>query len=240
MSDYLGIANSSTLFICGGIIILFIIIQAFVFIRFAFREGKRCGLSKGKMYKALRTGAVTSIVPTVAIIVALMTMVPVLGIPVPWIRLSVIGSAPYELMAAGIGAKSMGLSGLGGAGYTSEVFASSVWIMCVGSFWSVSMVLVFLKAIKGKYNKLVNSNSDSKWKNVLMNSAFLGVFCIFIAEPVTKGGLPLATLLSGGVIMTIFAVLIVKFKINWLKEFALTFSMLGAMLCTILFSKLLF
>ena len=237
MKDYLQIANSSVFFLCGAVIIGFVILQALLFMNLAYREGIRIGLTKDKMIKAFRTGAISTIIPTIAVIVALITMVPVLGIPIPWIRLSVIGSAPYELMAAGIGAKSMGLDGLGGAGYTSQVFASSVWIMCIGSIWAVMLVTVFLKRIKARYSK--NADADLKWKSVLTNAAFLGVFCIFIADPITKGGIALATMLSGAVIMTAFAILIVKLKQNWLREFALAFSMIGAMACTVLFTNFL-
>lgn len=236
MSDYLKLANSSIFYICGAVIILFIIVQALVFCRMAFKEGKRIGLSREKMLKAFRTGAITTIVPTIAVIVALVAMAPVLGIPVPWIRLSVIGSAPYELMAAGIGAKSMGVNGLGGSGYTANVFAASVWVMCFGSIWAIGIVTLFLKKIKTKYSKSVDK--DPAWRNVLTSAAFLGVFCLFIAEPVVKGGMALTTLISGAVIMTILALIIVKLKQKWLSEFALALSMIGAMLCSILFSKL--
>ena len=237
MKDYLQIANSSVFFLCGAVVVGFIILQSLLFMNLAYKEGIKIGLTREKMIKAFRTGAVSTIVPTLAVIVALITMVPVLGIPIPWMRLSVIGSAPYELMAAGIGAKSMGLDGLGGAGYTTQVFASSVWIMCIGSIWSVMIVTIFLKRIKARYSK--NTKDDPRWKSVLTNAAFLGVFSIFIADPVTKGGIALVTLLSGAFIMTIFALLITKLKQNWLKEFALAFSMIGAMLCTILFTNFL-
>lgn len=236
MQNYLQIANSKVFFICGAVIVLFIILQSILFVKLAYNKGLKAGLSRKKMLKAFRTGAISTIVPTIAIIVALITMVPVLGIPIPWMRLSIIGSAPYELMAAGIGAKSMGVDSLGGTGYTKQVFATSVWIMCFGSIWAVSFVTIFLKKIKTRYSKVVDT--DPKWKSVLMNAAFLGVFCIFIADPITKGGLPLATLSCGAGIMTVFAMLIVKFKQKWLREFALAFSMIGAMVCTVLISRL--
>lgn len=239
MSNYLEIANSKIFYICGSAIILFIIFQSYLFIRLAFKEGISIGLGKKQMIKAFRVGAVSSILPTIAIIVALITMVPVLGIPIPWVRLSVIGSAPYELMAAGIGAKAMGVNGLGGTGYTSEVFASSVWIMCIGSFWAISIVVFFLKKIKSKYASN-SSNADVGWRTILTNAAFLGVFCIFIADPVVKGGLPLFTLLSGAGIMFFLVIIIVKLKVNWLKEFALTLSMLGAMLLSIAAANFIF
>lgn len=236
MKDYLQIANSKIFFLCGAIMIIFIVLQSVLFFRLAYIEGLKLGLTKAKMLKAFRTGAISTIVPTIAVIVALITMVPVLGVPIPWMRLSVIGSAPYELMAAGIGAKSMGINSLGGAGYNSHVFAASVWVMCVGSVWSVSLVAFLLKKIKKGYAK--NINSDPKWRTILVNAAFLGVFCIFIADPIIKGGLPLVTLLCGASIMTVLALIIVKLKQNWLKEFALALSMIGAMACTAFFSYL--
>jgi hypothetical protein len=238
VGNYLDYANSSILYVCAAVLVAFVMLQSLLFIILAFRSGTKRGLSRQKMFKALRTGVVTSIVPSIAVVVALIAMAPVLGIPVPWMRLSVIGSAPYELMAAGIGAKSMGIDTLGGAGYTKEVFANSVWIMCIGSFWAISIVVLFLKKIKKRYSKVVNK--DPKWKNILTSAAFMGVFCIFMADPITTGGLPLITLISGAVFMTIFAVLITKLKINWLKEFALTLSMLGAMASSILFSNMMF
>jgi hypothetical protein len=164
-------------------------------------------------------------------------MIPVLGFAVPWIRQTVMGSTPYELTAAGIGAKVMGLSGLGGQNYTSSVFASSIWVMTMGSIWAVLIVVIFLKKLQKKYTTIVSG--DSKWKVVLVNAAFLGVFGIFIADPIVSGGLPLITLAAGGVLMTVHAVMIVKFKLNWLKEFALTISMVGAMACAAIFSNIL-
>lgn len=238
MKGYLSIANERVFFVCAGIVIIFVMLQAIIFGKLAFDEGKKIGLSKKRMFKAFRTGAVSSGIPTIAIIMALITMLPTLGIPIPWMRLSVIGSAPYELMAAGIGAKSMGINSLGGEGYTVQTFAASVWIMCVGSFWAVGIVALFLKKIQNNYSKTLNR--DEEWNKILASAAFLGVFCTFIADPVTKGGLPLVTLLSGAIIMTILALIITKFKIEWLKEFALTVSMLGAMLCAICFSNFIY
>lgn len=235
MKDYLQIANNKIFFFCGAIMITFIVLQSLLFFRLAYNEGLKLGLTKAKMLRAFRTGAISTIVPTIAVIVALITMVPVLGVPIPWIRLSVIGSAPYELMAAGIGAKAMGVDSLGGAGYNSQVFSASVWIMCIGSVWSVSLVAFLLKRIKKRYTK--NIGADPKWRAVLMNAAFLESSAFLLPIPLQRAGF-LVTLLCGASIMTVLALIIVKLKQNWLKEFALALSMIGAMACTALFSYL--
>ena len=104
-----------------------------------------------QMIKAVRTGATVSFIPAVSILISLIAMAPVLGIPFPWLRLSIIGSAPYELLAAGIGAKAMGVDNLGSEGFTREVFANSIWIMTLGSFWAVSIVVFFLKKYRNNF-----------------------------------------------------------------------------------------
>ena len=121
MKNYLDIANHGYLYLWGGIILLVILIQALLFIRLVWKEGKRIGLSAQRMLQGLRAGMMAAIIPSLSIVIALIAMAGALGIPFPWIRLSVIGSAPYELLAAGIGAKSMGIETLGGEGYTQFV-----------------------------------------------------------------------------------------------------------------------
>ncbi|MTI65631.1 MAG: DUF5058 family protein [Firmicutes bacterium] len=237
MGDYLEIANSKLLYLWGSIIVLFVLFQSILFIRLAWKEGKKLGLTSKKMLKGLRAGMVSAIIPSIPIVLTLIAMAPVLGIPFPWIRLSVIGSGPYELLAAGIGADTMGVDGLGATGYTRYVFANSVWVMTIGAMWSGTIVFFFIKRIKKGYKKI--EKRDSKWMSIITNAAFFGVICVFLAQPITTGGLALTTMLSGGILMTICALLVIKAKITWLKEFALAISMIGAMGSAVLFAQII-
>lgn len=234
MNDYMDIANSKYLFICAAVLVALVIVQSIVFLSMALKRGRELNITKDKMWRAFKSGLITSVVPSIAIVAALISLVPVLGIPVSWGRLSVIGSLTYEVMAAGIGASVMGVEGLGGSGYTAEAFVSSVWVMCFGSIWAVSMVAFFLKTFKKKIAE--KRNIDKKWNEIFSNAAFLGVFSIFIAEPVVKGGISLITLVSGAIIMVVMIALVKLTKTKWLGDFALPVSMLGAMACSILFS----
>lgn len=237
LNNYLDLANSNYFYLWGGIILLVILIQALLFIRLAWREGKRIGLSSRRMLTGLRAGMVSAILPSIPIVIMLIAMSAVLGIPFPWIRLSVIGSGPYELLAAGIGAESMGIKGLGGSGYTQFVFANSVWVMTIGAMWSGLIVFFFLKKIKKQYQKI--ENRDPRWMKIITSAAFFGVICVFLAQPVVAGGVPLLTTITGAVLMVICALLITKLDLKWLREFALPISMIGAMAGAILFSSLI-
>ncbi len=236
MKDYLQIANGGIFYLCGVVITILVLLQAFFFIRISFKEGKKLGLSKEKMFKALRIGVITSIIPTIPAIIALIAMVPILGLPIPWIRQTIMGSTTYELVAAGIGAKAMSVS-YGGPDFKGPAFASTIWIMTLGSIWAVLIVVFFLRRFQSKISPA--SGGDPVWRNILINAAFFGVFSIFIADPIVAGGVPLVTLIAGAILMAILAVLVVKLKINWLREFALTISMVGAMICAVLATNIL-
>ncbi|MCK4760557.1 MAG: DUF5058 family protein [Candidatus Aminicenantes bacterium] len=237
MKEYLEIANSGYFYLWGAVILLVIFIQAVLFIRLAWKRGKTIGLTGKRMLQGLRAGMVSAVIPSIPIVISLIAMSGVLGVPFPWIRLSVIGSAPYELLSAGIGAESMGVEGLGSANYTQFVFANSVWVMTIGAMWSGLMVFFFLKMIKKQYAKIENRDPD--WMKIISAAAFFGVVCIFLARPITAGGLPLITVVTGAVLMTICALLIEKLKIKWLREFALPISMVGAMAGAVIFGQLL-
>jgi len=237
MGDYLQIANSGYFYLWGSIILLVIMIQAILFIRLAWKEGKRIGLTNQRMLQGLRAGMLASIIPTIPIVIALVAMAGSLGIPVPWIRLSVIGSAPYEILAAGIGAAAMGVKSLGGEGYNQYVFANSAWVMTVGAMWSGLIVFFFLKKIKKQYARI--EKKDPNWMKIITLAAFFGVVCMFLPQPIVAGGVPLITTVTGAILMIICALLIKKFEIKWLREFALPFSMVGAMASAIIFTRIL-
>lgn len=237
MKDYLELANSGYLYLWGGIILLVILIQAILFIGLAWKEGKRIGLSSKRMLTGLRAGMVSAVIPSIPIVLFLIAMSAVLGVPFPWIRLSVIGSGPYEFLAAGIGAEAMGVKGLGGEGFTQFVFANSVWVMTIGAMWSGLIVFFFLKKIKKQYQKI--ETRDPRWMKIITSAAFFGVICVFLAQPVIAGGVPLLTALTGAVLMVVCALLITKLNLKWLREFALPISMIGAMAGAILFSSLI-
>jgi hypothetical protein len=246
MENYLDIANSSFLAIMGGMVFVFILLQSALFLRKAWNRGIESGMDKAKLKGAIRQSTIFSIIPSLPILISLIAMAPVLGIYFPWIRLSVVGSAVYELMAADVGAKSMGITGLGGEGYTAAVFANSMWLMSLGIVWGLLMVLFFLKRIQGTISKA--KSKDAGWVPVLIAALFAGLLSVFLGDTIAASllqlltgsegdiglGLPVILVSSGA--MGVFGWLITKFKINWLKDFALSFSMIIAMASAVLIS----
>ena len=235
--DYLNIANSNLMFGMVAVVIAVVFIQSVVFFILAWKRGLALGLTKRKMLDAVRSSAIFSVVPSLPILLALVAMVPVLGIPFPWLRLGVIGSAPYELLAANIGAQSMGVQGLGQSGYTAQVFINSMWIMSLGILWSPVIFLLFAKRLQtGMANMKKN---DSKWLEILIASLFFGMISVFIGQPVVNGGIQLATILTSAAIMFALTAAVKKFEISWLANFSLSISMIASMALAIFYSRIM-
>ena len=234
--DYLEIANGGLLYALAGLVICFVVVQSIVFLRMAYKRGLAIGMTREKMMETVKTSAVFAIVPSIPIVISLMAIAPVLGIPFSWMRLSVIGSQSYELIAAGIGASSMGVENLGDPGYTAEVFSNSMWVMSVGIIWGLVLSIFVLK----KYLKNIKNvqKKDGAWAEIMINALFFGMLSVFLGQPIVAGGLPLLVLLGSAFVMLVLTKISDKMTLPWLKDFALSVSMVAGMGLAILLTGL--
>lgn len=226
MDDYLAIANSSGMWLACSAIIIVVIYQTIRITVLAFKAGQEIGMSKKDMFSAFRTGMTTAIVPSIAILLGLAVLIPRLGIPFPWMRLAVIGSVTYELIAAGAAASEMGLEGISGA-FNGEVFTTAVWTMSMGVFFGLLIVAFFTPKIKLLKDKVAGGSEG--WLSVMTLAAFFGATGYLVAQPMVKGGPPLMALLGGFATMVVIGVIIKVGKQEWLKEWALALSIIGGM-----------
>jgi len=234
--DYLKIANSSLLYLLAAMVIVFVMIQSVVFLKMAFKRGESIGLSRVKMMEAVKTSAVFAVVPSIPIVIALIAIAPVLGMPFSWMRLSVIGSQAYELIAAGIGASAMGIENLGDPGYTGQVFVNSMWVMTIGIIWGLLLCIFALKRYQSRIKKV--QKEDSKWAELMINALFFGMLSVFLGRPIATGGLGLYVMISSGLIMLLLNYMAKKTEKTWINDFALSVSMIAGMGLAILFTNI--
>lgn len=233
--NYLNIAASPILYAIVGILLLLITIQAVVYIYFSVKRAKEMNIAASKLRKAAKTAAITSVVPSIAIVIALTTLAPVLGIPVSWGRLAVIGSLSYELLAANIGASAYGVP-LGGSGYNSQAFLTSVLTMTAGSIVTISLTVFIFKAYKNKLNQKLSKSEDGGFRKYLIAAIMISMYARFLAEPVVTGGVSLVTMLASALTMALLGLCIKHLKWNWMKDYALSFSMIIAMVIAVVIS----
>ena len=229
--------NSPVLFLLAGIIIAAVLAQSVFFLVKAWRRGKAIGMSGEKLKRIAVTAAVFTIAPAVAIVISVITLAKDLGVPLPWLRLSVVGSMSYETIAATNAESAMGLT----FGQVSALTASQyVTIACV---MTVSiMVGIWLVPVVGK--KLQNGmisleNRDKKWSDIFSASMFIGmisafvgyVFCDFsgVFQGDMSGLIPVLVMLVSALVMCLAGVLVKTLKWRWISDYALPISLIAGM-----------
>ena len=101
--DAMKIANSIPMWLACALPVAFVILQAVLFARGAYKSGKKLGLNDKQMKKAMKSSAVTSIGPSIVVLSAMLSLLVSVGGPIGWMRLSMIGSVMFESIAAGEG-----------------------------------------------------------------------------------------------------------------------------------------
>ncbi len=101
--------NHPVLYLLAGILIAVVLAQSVFFLIKALRRSKEISMDQAKIKKTVKTAALFTIAPAVSIVISVITLSKSLGIPLPWLRLSVVGSLSYEAIAASNAVSAMGL-----------------------------------------------------------------------------------------------------------------------------------
>ena len=224
------------MYLIGGIVGLFVIAQSVYFLVKAVKRGKELGITMSTVRKTIASSAVFAILPSISILVVMVTLTNALGVPLPWTRLSVLGAATYELPAATAALNAMGMS-IGDPITSTTVFTTVAWVMTLGCITPLIIIPIFLKKIQGGVHKI--QKKDSHWGDLFLTAMFLGMIAAFLGMGISGGMLSILTLLTSALIMGICGLLVKKAKVTWLENFALPISMLGAMALAILYSNVL-
>lgn len=225
--------NSPFLYLIAGAVIVFVLAQSAFFLVRAYRRGKELGMATATLRKTVVSTAVFTIAPAVSILIGIVTLSKFLGIPLPWIRMSVIGALTYELPAATAAANSLGITELSAMITDPKVYAAIAWVMTLGIMPSIILPPILMKKIRGGMLKL--KNKDSKWSDIFMTSLFLGMISAFLGLVFAdvgsglSGFIPLFVLLVSALLMGICGLLIKKCGWKWLETYAMAVCMVGAM-----------
>lgn len=228
--------NDSFLYLITVLVVVFVLAQSAFFLVKAMKQAKRLGISKKVVRRTISSSALFSVAPAVAILISVITLSRFLGLPFPWLRLSVLGALTYELPAATTTAAAMQLT-TDSAVTDPSAFAAIAWVMTLGIIPGIFLVLFGLKKIQSGVVSL--KKGDSRWGNIFMDSLFLGMISAFLGlvfADVSKGvagWTPVAVALVSALCMAVCGLLIKKCHISWLEQYALPICMLISMAASI-------
>lgn len=236
--------NANSLFMYGVAIcvILFVLAQSVFFLVRAYRRGKELGISTAQLKKTIISTSVFTIAPAVSILIGVVTLAKFLGIPLPWIRMSVIGAITYELPAATSTANALGIS-LSELITDPKVYSAIAWVMTLGIMPSIILPPILMKKIQGGVVKL--KAKDGRWGDIFMTSLFLGMISAFLGMVFADvrnglaGWIPIFVLLVSAAVMGVCGLLIQKCNMKWLETYALSISMVAAMIFAVVITPII-
>ena len=231
--------NHPLLFMFAGLIILVVLAQSVFFLVRALRRAKELGMDKNILKKTVTSSAIFTVAPAISILVGVAILSQKLGLALPWLRLSIIGSLSYETVAAETTIAQLP-NGVEGA---SE-FVTVLWVMTLGIIIGLLLVPLCTKKIQSGLKSM--EKKDARWGEIFNNAMFLGmisaflgyVFCdvstVFSGD--TSGLIPVCVMAASALLMLICGLLAKVLKMRWITDYALPISLVGGMASAIPFT----
>ena len=233
--------NHPILYILVAALVAVVLGQSVYFLVKALRRSKQIGMDQTKIRKTMKTAAVFTIAPAVSIVISVITLSKSLGLPLPWLRLSVVGSLSYEAIAASNAVSAMGMT-LGRIdSLTAQQFVNITLVMTISILMGIWLVPLIGKKLLTGMSSL--ENRDKKWAEIFQNAMFIGmisaflgfVFCDFSRLWIpgdyspTSGLVPVCVLEVAALVMVVCGLLMKKPKFAWLGDYALPVSLILGM-----------
>ena len=234
--------NHPVLFLLVVIPIAAVLGQSVYFLVKALRRSREIGMDQKKIRKTIRTAAVFTIAPAVSIVISVITLSKTLGIPLPWLRLSVVGSLSYEAIAASNALGAMGLELGKVSSLTAQQYVNITLVMTISILVGIWLVPLIGKKLLGGMTKL--GAKDAKWADIFQNAMFIGMISAFVGfvfcdisrlwAPVegfsaTSGLIPVCVMAVSALVMLLCGLAMKVLKWNWVNDYALPISLVVGM-----------
>ena len=170
--------NHPILFVLAGLLIAVVLGQSVFFLIKALKRSRELGMDQTKIRKTIQTAAIFTVAPAVAIVLSVITLSKNLGLPLPWLRLSVVGSMSYETVAANNALSAMGQYLGSPIPLTAQQYVNVLLVMTISIMMGIWLVPVIGKKLQSGMSSL--SNRDAKWADTFSNSLFIGMISAFL------------------------------------------------------------
>ncbi len=245
-TELLKLFNSPALYGLAALAILSIAAMCAVFMVKSWRAGVRLGMDRAALKKAVISSATFTILPAFSILLGVVALSGSLGIPLPWLRLSVIGNLQYEVNVAQIAATGIGMTGLKITEMTPQAYVTIALVMTCGILGGALLCIFTLKAYTRKLGGKKPAAPGEKRKSFgdwAMIAMFVGMCATYIGSYIGQAAqaawLPLLTALAAAATMAICEWFERKKNVRWLENFDLAASMLAAMAAAVALNNVL-
>ena len=240
--------NGGGVYLICGSIVAFIAVVCVIFMIRAWRAGKALGMDVTRMKRAVTASATFSVLPSVGILLGVLALSGSLGVPWPWLRLSVIGALHYETQVADAAAEQLGVS-LGSGQMTAQAFPTIALLMSICIMWGMILSTLFNKRYLHKLQQggKTETRKGGGFGDKAMAAMFIGMVSAYIGSYVGEfisgnkklfsfsgSWTPLVVVAAAALAMSVFTYFSEKKGMAWLDNFSIAGSMLIGMLAAVL------
>lgn len=232
--SFKGISESGVLYAAVIIGLLIIVAMILVYLKKCWTHALNCGMEKSTLKSIVKSTITFSIVPSLTVVTGVIALAAMIGLPYSWLRLSVIGSPVYELLAANIALETLGVDVASADGYA---YGLVMWAMAAGITVGILFNIVLCKKVHLSTLKL--KEGDAKW-GALSQTVFMSALIVALAVPMFASGLvAFLTFLTSMAVTFAVSLIAKKTKLKWLGGFSLIISLLSGMVASVLYTNLL-
>ena len=170
--------NHPIIFLIAGLLIAVVLAQSIFFLVKALRRSKQLGMDQKKIRNTITTAAIFTIAPAVAIVISIITLSKNLGLPLPWLRLSVVGSLSYETVAANNALNAMDQFLGSPIPLTAQQYLNVTIVMTISIMMGIWLVPAIGKKLQNGMTNL--GKRDAKWADTFQNALFIGMIAAFL------------------------------------------------------------
>ena len=263
----MNVANSWWMYMLGAVVVLFVLAGCIFFIIKAFKDAKKLGMDSKMLKKVIFDSFLFTILPSVSILIGVVALSGKLGVPLQWIRLTVIGALHYE------GAAVKAVIGDATSVATPEMFVTIAFVMTLGILTGPLFCLFGFKAYDKKMlaktrvseeevkeevvvEEEVKAKPKQNFGSILFNAVFIAMVSSFLAVdavkifktgaldkegvPVTPVNSYIPLIVIGVTFLSMFVCDILEKKCNqkWLSSFGLGLSMVMGMISAVIVNLL--
>ena len=232
--------SSPVMYLICGAIIFFVAVVCIVFAIRAWRAGIAIGMDAAVLKRVVTSSASFSVLPAVGILLGVIALSGALGIPWPWLRLSVIGALHYETQVAQGAAEQAGIT-LSGSEMTASAFTTIALLMSLCICWGMVLNLFLNRKYTARLTKPSDGNAGAGFGDAAMTAMFIGLVSVYMGSYLGQwisgegifsfagSPLPLLTALFAGCMMMVLTLISERRQWRWLEDFSLALSMLSGM-----------
>lgn len=238
--SFFDVANHWLIYVMVIAGITFVAVFAVISMRKSWKRALEKGYTHAKLMNIVKLTVSATLVPSIAIVIGLFSLVALIGIPWPWWRLSVVGSLVYETMAADSAIKAAGLEMTRLAEATARDFVLVMFVMSIGIMGGMFVSPFITKSIHLGSMKM--KKGDKRWAALGGSVFFLVILAVFVVPIFLNwkiaGLVQMLTFLVSAVI-TVLLNRLATGKRAFLKSFILATSLILAMASSVLWNAIL-